>query len=139
MGRVGAQPTLVAGAVTGVVGFGLLALFRGAPWIVVLAGVLTQLSVTVAYAALPALLVEAVRQEETGVANAVNSIARSVGQALGSTVAVTVIAASLDPLTGWPGNGAYTAVACLGVVASAGVVAVAALGRSDPARVSVVR
>ena len=55
------------------------------PWSVVLAGLLTQLSVTVAYAALPALVVQAVHEDETGVANAVNSIARSVGQALGST------------------------------------------------------
>ena len=45
----------------------------------VAAGVLTQLAVTVAYAALPTLVVHAVREEETGVANAVNSIARSVG------------------------------------------------------------
>ena len=67
-----------------------------------LAGLLTQLSVTVAYAALPALVVQAVHEDETGVANAVNSIARSVGQALGSTVAVTLIAASLDPATGFP-------------------------------------
>ena len=57
---------------------------------------------TVAYAALPALVVQAVHEEETGVANAVNSIARSVGQALGSTVAVTLIAASIDPATGFP-------------------------------------
>jgi hypothetical protein len=45
-------------------------------------GVLTQLSVTVAYAALPTLVVQAVDENETGVANAVNSIARSVGQAV---------------------------------------------------------
>ena len=68
----------------------------------IVAGLLTQVAVTVAYAALPALVVQAVSEEETGVANAVNSIARSVGQALGSTVAVTLIAASFDPATGYP-------------------------------------
>jgi hypothetical protein len=94
--------------------------------------VLTQVAVTVAYAALPALVVQAVQEGETGVANAVNSIARSVGQALGSTLAVTFIAANLDPATGFPRDIAYTLVALTGAVASAVVVVVAAAGlRAD--------
>jgi predicted MFS family arabinose efflux permease len=126
--RLGALPTLLAGASSGVAGFLLLALLRGEPWLVVIAGLLTQLSVTVAYAALPALVVQAVSEHETGVANAVNSIARSVGQALGSTVAVTLIAAGFDPSTGFPRDIAYTQVALIGAVASAAVVVVAIVG-----------
>jgi hypothetical protein len=98
-------------------------------------------SVTVAYAALPALVVQAVEESETGVANAVNSIARSVGQALGSTVAVTLIAAHLEPASGFPRAGAITWIAVVGAVASAAVVLVAAVGmrggaarRADPLR-----
>jgi predicted MFS family arabinose efflux permease len=126
--RVGALPTLLAGAACGVAGFTLLALSRDEPWQVILAGLLTQLAVTVAYAALPALVVHAVHEDETGVANAVNSITRSVGQALGSTVAVTLIAASLDPGTGLPRGVAYTQVSLIGAGASAAVVVVALLG-----------
>lgn len=126
--RLGALPTLMAGAASGVAGFALLALVRGTPWVVVVAGVLTQLAVTVAYAALPTLVVQAVREEETGVANAVNSIARSVGQAVGSTLAVTFIAANLDPATGFPREVAVTLVALTGVVASVAVMVVAAAG-----------
>ncbi|RBY97128.1 MFS transporter [Blastococcus sp. TF02-8] len=126
--RLGALPTLIAGAGCGVVGFGLLAGLRGEPWQVIVAGLLTQLSVTVAYAALPALVVQAVHEDETGVANAVNSIARSVGQALGSTIAVTLIAAAVDPATGLPRALAFTLVALVGVVASAVVVVVAVVG-----------
>ena len=111
-------PRCWPGRRSGVAGFLLLALYRGEPWSVVLAGLLTQLSVTVAYAALPALVVQAVHEDETGVANAVNSIARSVGQALGSTVAVTLIAAGIDPATGFPGDAAYTQVALIGAAAS---------------------
>ncbi|MGY1721568.1 MFS transporter [Blastococcus sp. SYSU DS0533] len=128
VGRVGGLPTLTAGALSGVAGFGLLAGARGEPWLVVAAGLLTQVSVTVAYAALPALVVGAVREDETGVANAVNSIARSVGQALGSTLAVTLIAGSLDPATGLPRALAFTLVALIGVGASAVVVLVALIG-----------
>ncbi len=126
--RLGALPTLLAGALAGVAGFLLLAFLRGEPWLVILAGLLTQLSVTVAYAALPALVVQAVREDETGVANAVNSIARSVGQALGSTVAIMLIAASLDPATGFPRASAYTGVGLIGALATLAVAVVAVVG-----------
>jgi len=126
--RLGALPTLLTGALSGVAGFLLLAFLRHEPWLVIGAGVLTQLSVTVAYAALPALVVQAVREDETGVANAVNSIARAVGQALGSTLAVTFIAASIDPGTGLPAARAFTQVALVGAIASLAVMAVAVAG-----------
>jgi predicted MFS family arabinose efflux permease len=126
--RLGALPTLLGGAASGVAGFLLLAFLRSEPWLVIVAGVLTQLAVTVAYAALPALVVRAVREEETGVANAVNSIARSVGQALGSTVAVTLIAGSFDPATGYPRDVAYTQVSLIGTLASLAVAVTAVVG-----------
>ncbi|TYP87841.1 MFS transporter [Blastococcus xanthinilyticus] len=132
VGRFGAAPTLAVGALCGVAGFGVLAGLRAEPAWVIVAGVLTQLSVTIAYAALPALVVDAVDEAETGVANAVNSIARSVGQALGSTLAVTLIAGSLDPATGLPRAIAFTLVALVGAGASAVVVVVALAGlRAD--------
>lgn len=126
--RLGALPTLLAGAASGVAGFLLLAFLRGEPWLVIVAGLLTQLSVTGAYAALPALVVQAVQEDETGVATAVNSIARSVGQALGSTVAVTLIAAGYDPATGFPRDGAYTGVGIIGALATLTVMVVAVVG-----------
>ncbi|MGY1638995.1 MFS transporter [Geodermatophilus sp. SYSU D00742] len=126
--RAGALPTLLTGAACGLAGFLLLALLRDAAWQVVVAGLLTQLWATVAYAALPALVVSAVRPEETGVANAVNSIARSVGQAVGSTVTVTVLAAGLDPATGSPSAGSFTAVALVGAGAAAAVVLLTVAG-----------
>lgn len=136
VGRFGALPTLLAGAGCGVAGFLVLAFLHGRPAYVVIAGLLTQLSVTVAYAALPTLVVHAVREDETGVANAVNSIARSVGQAVGSTVAVTLIAASTDVATGFPRESAFTGVALMGAAATfvVGLVAAAGLAgdRSGP-------
>ena len=131
--RVGALPTLLAGAVCGIAGFGLLTLFRGAPWLWIVIGLLTQLFVTVAYAALPALVVHAVRPDETGVANAVNSIARASGQALGSTVAVALLAAGADPVTGLPRESAFALVGGVGLVCTAGVALVSLLGRRSVA------
>ena len=112
-----------------------LAFLRSAPWAVVLAGLLTQLAITLAFAALPALVVQAVRRSETGVANAVNSIARSVGQALGSTLTVTLLAAAIDPATGFPRDVAFTQVSAIGAGACIVVVLMALLGRrGEPER-----
>ena len=127
--RIGALTTLRAGAVCGLAGFLLFAVLRDTPAQVIAAGLLTQLWVTVAYAALPALVVAAVRPEETGVANALNSIARSVGQAVGSTVTVAVFAAGTVATTGFPAAGSFTAVALVGAGSAAGVAAVTLAGR----------
>jgi predicted MFS family arabinose efflux permease len=125
--RLGALPTLLAGGLAGVAGFLLLALLRGTTAGVVAGSLLAQAWVTVAYAALPALVVQAVRPGETGVANAVNSITRSVGQAAGSALAVALLTAGTDPATGLPRPSAFTLVSLIGVAAAAVVVLVAVL------------
>lgn len=111
--RIGGETTLLIGAASGLAGFTLFALARSVPWVVVLIGLLTQLAVTVAFAALPALVVQAVDPSETGVANGVNSITRSVGSALASALIITVVAGSAD-VTGLPSDGSFTVVALLG-------------------------
>lgn len=131
--RVGPRVALGAGGLCGLAGFGLFAVLRNTPGQVIASGLLTQLWVTVAYAALPSLVVAAVGRRETGVANAVNSIARSVGQAVGSTVTVAVLAAGVGA-TGFPSAGSFTAVALLGAGSAAGVTAVTLLGRRRPGR-----
>ena len=111
--RIGGQATLLIGAGSGLLGFVLFAVARSTPWVVVLVGLTTQLAVTVAFAALPALVVQAVEPSETGVANGVNSITRSVGSALASALIITVVAGSADA-TGLPSSGSFTIVALLG-------------------------
>ncbi len=131
--RIGGLTTLLIGAASGLVGFALFATARATPWVVVLVGLLTQLAVTVAFAALPALVVQAVEPAETGVANGVNSITRSVGSALASALIITVVAGSADA-TGLPSSGSFTVVAILGG-GSALVTAAAALwGRAGERR-----
>ncbi|MBA3524186.1 MAG: MFS transporter, partial [Geodermatophilaceae bacterium] len=122
--RFGALWVMLAGGVSALAGFALFTLARDEVWQVVLFGVLLQLAVVVAFAALPALVVDAVEPGETGVANAVNSICRSVGIALASAVIVTVVAGSYDPATGAPTALAFTVVGVLGVASSVVVVVV---------------
>ena len=135
--RFGPLPTLLTAGLCGLGGFLVLAWLRGAPWAVVLVGVLTQLAITFAFAALPALVNHAVEPSETGVANAVNSIARSTGQALGSTLAVTLIAGSIDPATGFPRDVAYTQISYIGAGACAVVALVVLLARREGPRAAV--
>ncbi|MDT0274756.1 MFS transporter [Blastococcus goldschmidtiae] len=132
--RFGGLPTLVVGWTFGLAGFALLTWVRSEPWAVIGAGLLTQVAVTITYAALPSLIVQAVHEDETGVANAVNSIARSVGQALGSALTVTLIAAHLDPGSGLPRNIAFTLVGAIGIGVSVAILAAALLGLAGDRR-----
>ncbi|MDT5325460.1 MAG: hypothetical protein QOF25_2612 [Mycobacterium sp.] len=75
--RFGARPILVCGALTGIVGFLWLALAHSQPWQVIVAGIWTNGYISLAYGALPALVVSEVDGGETGVATGVNAIARA--------------------------------------------------------------
>lgn len=125
--RIGGQTTLLLGAGSGLLGFVLFALARSTPWVVIVVGLLTQLAVTIAFAALPALVVQAVEPAETGVANGVNSITRSVGSALASALIITVVTGSADA-TGLPSSGSFTIVALLGAGSALVTAAVAGWG-----------
>jgi MFS family permease len=87
--RAGAYRALLIGSVLGLVGFAGMAAFHAEPWEFIFFGTLSQLTVTIGFAALPALLVQAVEPADTGVANSVNSIARSVGSAVASALIPT--------------------------------------------------
>ncbi len=54
---------------------------------------LTSVAVALAFAAMPALIVAAVPQTHTGIANGLNSISRSVGSAIAGAAVATILAA----------------------------------------------
>ncbi|MEV4756911.1 MFS transporter [Micromonospora sp. NPDC049559] len=93
--RYGAKATLVIAALLAFVGFGVLAVLHAATWQVIVGACAVNTAVTFGYAALPALLVEHVSPAETGIANSVNSIARSVGMSLGTAFVVTMLTRNL--------------------------------------------
>jgi MFS family permease len=115
--RAGGYRALLIGSIVGVSGFAGMALFHDRPWEFILFATLTQLTVTIGFAALPALLVQAVDPADTGVANSVNSIARSVGSALASALIVTLLSSNLDAGTGLPKEAAYDLILGLGAAA----------------------
>lgn len=89
--RYGARPVLMVGTMAGIVGFSLLAAFHDLPWQVVAAGILTNGYISLAYGALPALVVREVEPGETGVATSMNAIARTVGGSIAAAVVAVLL------------------------------------------------
>ncbi|WP_246612882.1 MFS transporter [Paractinoplanes bogorensis] len=125
--RFGAKATLVIAAVLAGAGFTLLAVLHSATWEVIAGALIVNTAVTFGYAALPALLIAHVGPAETGIANSVNSIARSVGMSLGTAFVITMM--TRNPISAsvpLPHESQFVTVFVVGAVlaaAAAGVVA----------------
>jgi MFS family permease len=98
--RHGARVTLVLGTFFAIAGFAFLAAFHSMGWEIVAGSIFVNTSVMFGYAAMPAIIVEHVVPAETGIANSLNAIYRSVGMALGAAFVVTVL--TRDPIEGLP-------------------------------------
>jgi MFS family permease len=134
--RLGAHYTLSIGATIGLLGFAGMALWHDLTWQIILFGIFTQVAVIFGFATLPALLVQSVTPAETGVANSVNSIMRSVGSAVASALIVSLLTAMTSDRTHLPTEGAYVLVFALGAVAFAVVVLIGLFGGRDTRRLT---
>jgi len=115
--RFGARVVLVAGAAAGVAGFVLMAVLHDEPWQVIAATILANAYISLAYGALPALVVREVDPGETGVATSMNAIARTIG----SSVAAAIVAVLLGRSHGsYPPERSFITIFVLGAVTAAG-------------------
>ncbi|MEU6820443.1 MFS transporter [Streptomyces atriruber] len=96
--RIGARVTLAAGAAFGVIGFAWLTLAHGTSASVIGAGMVIGLAISFGYASMPALIVASVPAHQTGIANGINSISRSVGSAIASAMITSLLASKTIPL-----------------------------------------
>jgi predicted MFS family arabinose efflux permease len=129
--RFGAKTTLVIAGALAAAGFAMLAALHAATWEVVVGALVVNTAVTFGYAALPALLIAHVEPAETGIANSVNSISRSVGMSLGTAFVVTMM--TRNPLPGpvpLPREAQFVAVFVTGAVLAA--IAAAVVGTALP-------
>jgi predicted MFS family arabinose efflux permease len=85
------------------------------------------LGVGTSFAGLPATLVPAVPQRETGSAMSLNQVLRYIGFAIGSATTATVLEAATPAGATQPGGGAYTVLAGIGLAACLAMAAVSAL------------
>ncbi|TVL90562.1 MFS transporter [Streptomyces sp. SAJ15] len=90
--RHGPRLVLVLASLIGTVGFAWVALDHDHTASVIGAGMFVGAGISLAYAAMPAVIVGSVPPQQTGIANGINSIARSTGSAIGSAMITTVLA-----------------------------------------------
>lgn len=90
--RFGARLPFVAGTVVMLWGYVQLALWNDEPWQVLFALLFVGSGIGLSFAAAPKLVTDAVAQGETGVANGINTIMRSVGGVVGGQISIALIA-----------------------------------------------
>ncbi len=127
-------PALLGTALTGMA-YALLAVAHSTHAEVVLGLVVQGLGIGLAFASLANLIVEAVPQEQTGAATAINTIMRTVGGAFGSSIPASILAAHTIAGTAVPTEHAFTVVfvvtaAAMGVAVLIGL-AVPSRGRAE--------
>jgi MFS family permease len=125
--RYGARLVLVAGIAVGIVGFSLLAIAHSEPWQVIAASLLVNVYISLAYGALPSLVVREVEIGETGVATSMNAIARTVGASAAAAIVAVLLSRSG---TGYPPESSYTIIFGLGAVT--GLIALILIAASRP-------
>jgi MFS family permease len=107
-GRRGSKGPLVAGALITGAALGLLAVAHTTALELMAGAALMGTGVGFAFAAMPNLIIEAVRQEQTGEATAVNALVRNVGAAVGAQVSGAILAGSVVAGATLPSESGFT-------------------------------
>ncbi|MFI5890078.1 MFS transporter [Actinoplanes sp. NPDC051513] len=139
VGRFGAKAALVISGALALLGFAMLAVLHDETWEVIAGAAIVNTAVMFGYAALPALLIQHVTPAETGIANSVNSIARSVGMSIGTAFVVTMLTRNLIPGAPLPHESQYVWIFIVGaaLAGAAAILVALALPRSRPVALSV--
>ncbi len=121
--RFGSKPPLIAGTASAAASFLLLAVAHEQRFDIYLAMTLLGIGIGLAFAALANLIVQAVSQEQTGVATGMNTVMRTVGGAVGGQIAAALLTNNLSA-SGLPAERGFTLAFC--VCAGALVLAIGA-------------
>lgn len=90
--RFGSKAATIAGATLAAAAFAMLTAAHSAPWHIYLACGLLGSGIGLAFAGMANLVVAAVPPTQTGVASGMNTVMRSIGGAIGTQIAATLIA-----------------------------------------------
>ncbi|MGW3264023.1 MFS transporter [Streptomyces sp. NPDC001056] len=97
----GPKIALVCGALVIAVGYALALPLMGTAWGIMLAGIVINSGVALAYGSMPALIMSSVPVSETAAANGFNTLMRSLGTTIGSAVIGVVLAHMTVDLGGY--------------------------------------
>ena len=121
--RVGSKWPLAAGMLLIALGAAMLSVFHSEPWQIVIALIALSPGVALAFASMSTLITQEVRASETGVANAMNAVLRTVGGVIGAQIAATILTLHHIPGTDVPAESGFTnAFALFAVSALVGAV-----------------
>ncbi|WP_374195351.1 MFS transporter [Rhodococcus sp. B50] len=127
--RFRADRVLMVACAIGVGGFAFLIFNHGQAWQLVTAVAVLNVFVSVAYGALPAMLIDHVPMRDTGVANGINAIARTFGSSLASALVGSLLAAVTIAGTELPSSRAYVIAFVVGGVTAFAAGLTVAVGR----------
>jgi len=111
---VGPKPLLVAGALVITLAYLVCLFIPFDVWSIAIANAVIGIGIGLGYAAMPALIMSSVPRSETGAANGLNTLMRS----LGTTVAAAVVGAILAAASGGDFHSSFRAVFALGLGAA---------------------
>jgi EmrB/QacA subfamily drug resistance transporter len=139
--RYGAKWPLALGMLMGGVGVALLAEWHDESWQIVLGMVVLGAGVPMSFAAMAKVIVDSVRQSETGIATGMNTVMRTVGGVVGGQVGAAILTSDTISGTNIPAESAYTTafvIAAAGsLVATFAAVLVTPLRRLPPRELEV--
>lgn len=100
--RFGPKPLLIAGAVIIALAYLVAAFVPLQVWHVLVINTVIGVGIGLGYAAMPTLIMRAVPASETGSANGLNTLMRSLGTSIAAAVIAAILAASATPVGGVP-------------------------------------
>lgn len=126
--RFGARAVMAVSGGLGVLGFASLILAHDTTGQVIAGSLAASAFTSLAYAAMPALLVSEVGPDQTGVANSVNSIARTAGSSVASALLATMFATLTIGDTGYARVDAFRIAFGAGAVFAVGATLLVFIG-----------
>ena len=117
--RYGSKWPLAIGMALTAVSAAGLAVRHDEPWQVIAAMAGLSVGVGFSFAAMAALITEAVDPTETGIATGINTVMRTVGAVIGAQVGAAILTATTLEGTGVPTEGAYVSAFVLSAIAAA--------------------
>jgi EmrB/QacA subfamily drug resistance transporter len=129
--RIGSRGSLIGGTLFALACYVVLVADRSQQWEIYVGAGLLGIGIGLSFSAMANLIVENVRQEQTGVATGMNAVTRTLGGAFGGQLAATLLASNLGA-AGIPASSGFTLsfLMCLIALAAALGFAVAVPRRS---------
>ena len=122
--RIGSRGSLIGGALFSLACYVLLVVDRSSETQIYVAAGLLGIGIGLSFSAMANLIVQNVRQEQTGVATGMNAVTRTLGGAFGGQLAATLLADNLGP-AGLPTSSGFTLSFLMCLMAMVGALAFA--------------